>query len=420
MNIAYFDCFSGISGDMCLGAILDAGLPLQILEKELKKIPVAGYRLRLNRVQRGDIRASKANVILKPGSKAYAVKTWKDIRRIIQDSNLPKDVKEKGLSVFRTLFVAEAKVHGRSLQTAHLHELGAVDCMIDVFGTIIGLNLLGVEKIYSSPVNLGSGFVKTEHGVLPVPAPATLEILQEVPVYSLHVQAELTTPTGAAIIKALSSGHGGMPTMNIEKIGIGAGSHNFRDLPNVLRIFIGNPFSFPPSGDKTAPGEDNVVVIETNIDDMNPQIFDHVIDMLYKAGSLDVSLTQLIMKKGRPGIKMTVLCDERRKEVLMKIILRETSSIGMRYYEASRKTMQREIRTVDTEFGKIRFKFSTLGEEIIKVSPEYEDCRKIARSLNVPLIEIMKRLHLQEIRDPKTPWPRTSLPAGLKSRRNYL
>ncbi|HZV47553.1 MAG TPA: nickel pincer cofactor biosynthesis protein LarC [Thermodesulfovibrionales bacterium] len=390
MKVAYFDCFSGISGDMCLGAIVDAGVPLKALEKELKKIPITGYRLSMKKVERGHLKACKVSVVIKPGLEVQAGKTWKDVRKIIQDSSLPQDMKQKGLSVFKTIFEAEAKVHGGNFQTVHLHELGAVDCMIDVFGTIIGLNLLGVKRMLSSPVNLGSGFVKTETGVLPVPAPATAEILKNVPVYSHYVHTELTTPTGAAIIKELSSGHGDMPLMDIEKIGVGAGDNDFRHWPNVLRIFIGTSQSPTPVRDKTTIPEGKVIVIETNIDDMIPQVFEHVIDLLYKAGSLDVYLTQVIMKKGRPGVKLTALCYEERKEALMKIILRETSSIGLRYYETRRRVMQREIKTVDTKFGKIRVKVSKLGNEIIKAAPEYEDCRKIARQFNIPLIEVMK------------------------------
>jgi len=388
MKIAFFDCFSGISGDMCLGAIVDAGIPLKELEKELQKISVTGYRLSMKKVDRGHLKACKVAVEVKAGLEVQDRRTWKDVRKIIQASALPQDIKQKGLSVFKTIFEAEAKVHGGTFQTVHLHELGAIDCMIDVFGTIIGLNLLGVKRILSSPVNLGSGFVKTKTGMLPVPAPATAEILKNVPVYSHYVHTELTTPTGAALIKGLSSGQGDMPVMDVEKIGIGAGNRDIVHWPNVLRIFIGTS----DSPDKTATPDEKVIVIETNIDDMNPQVFEHVIAMLYKAGALDVYLTQVIMKKGRPGVKLTALCDESRKEALMKIILRETSSIGLRYYETRRSVMQREIKTVNTQFGSVRVKVARLGGKIIKAAPEYEDCRKIARQNNIPLIEVMKNI----------------------------
>jgi len=388
MKIAFFDCFSGISGDMCLGAIVDAGIPLKELEKELQKISVTGYRLSMKKVDRGHLKACKVAVEVKAGLEVQDRRTWMDVRKIIQASALPQDIKQKGLSVFKTIFEAEAKVHGGTFQTVHLHELGAIDCMIDVFGTIIGLNLLGVKRILSSPVNLGSGFVKTKTGMLPVPAPATAEILKNVPVYSHYVHTELTTPTGAALIKGLSSGQGDMPVMDVEKIGIGAGNRDIVHWPNVLRIFIGTS----DSPDKTATPDEKVIVIETNIDDMNPQVFEHVIAMLYKAGALDVYLTQVIMKKGRPGVKLTALCDESRKEALMKIILRETSSIGLRYYETRRSVMQREIKTVNTKFGTVRVKVARLGGKIIKAAPEYEDCRKIARQNNIPLIEVMKNI----------------------------
>jgi len=388
VKIAFFDCFSGISGDMCLGAIVDAGIPLKELEKELQKISVTGYRLSMKKVDRGHLKACKVAVEVKAGLEVQDRRTWMDVRKIIQASALPQDIKQKGLSVFKTIFEAEAKVHGGTFQTVHLHELGAIDCMIDVFGTIIGLNLLGVKRILSSPVNLGSGFVKTKTGMLPVPAPATAEILKNVPVYSHYVHTELTTPTGAALIKGLSSGQGDMPVMDVEKIGIGAGNRDIVHWPNVLRIFIGTS----DSPDKTATPDEKVIVIETNIDDMNPQVFEHVIAMLYKAGALDVYLTQVIMKKGRPGVKLTALCDESRKEALMKIILRETSSIGLRYYETRRSVMQREIKTVNTKFGTVRVKVARLGGKIIKAAPEYEDCRKIARQNNIPLIEVMKNI----------------------------
>lgn len=390
MKIAYVDCFSGISGDMFLGALVDAGLPLRVLEKELKKIPLAGYQLISRKVNRCNLRGTKVDVKMRSGGNVETAKRWKDIKQLVQDSSLAPDLKNKGLSVFRTLFLAEAKVHGKSFPTVHLHEVGAVDSMVDIFGTIIGLHVLGVEKLFFSPINIGSGMVRTQHGTLPVPAPATAEILRHVPVYSSNVQAELTTPTGAAILKELSCGHGDLPLMHIEQIGMGAGTNDFPDWPNILRIFIGTAASSKPP--ILTGSSETVYVIETNIDDMNPQIFEHVINMLYQAGALDISLTQVIMKKGRPGVKMTVLCNKHKKDAIITIILRETSSIGLRYHETQRTVMQREMKTIETEFGNIRFKVSRLGEEIVKVAPEYEDCRKIARRMNIPLIEIMKKL----------------------------
>ena len=402
MKIAYFDCFSGISGDMCLGALVDAGVPLKILAKELKKIRVGGYELVSKKVVRSDFRATKVDVLLKSrGIPKQKATVWKDIEKIIQHAELSQDIKRKGLRIFKRLFGAEAKVHGKSLHTVHLHELGAVDCIVDILGTVIGLDLLGIERVYASAVNLGCGFVNTEHGRLPVPAPATAEILKNIPVYSQSVASELTTPTGAAIIRELASGSGDMPCMDIDKTGIGAGTKDFHHWPNVLRIFVGTTSNSSPSkrcagvngqAEKKGLPDETVTVIETNIDDMNPQIFEYVMEQLFGAGALDVFLTQIIMKKGRPGVKLTVLCDEKQRDKLSGIILRETSTIGLRFYETKRKVMQREIKTVQSKFGKVRVKTSRSGDAILKTVPEYDDCKKIARKLNIPLIDIIKKI----------------------------
>jgi pyridinium-3,5-bisthiocarboxylic acid mononucleotide nickel chelatase len=403
VRIAYFDCFSGVSGDMCLGALVDAGAPLKILAKELKKLSVSGYELSSKKVVRSRFRATKVDVLQKSkrGTPEQRATVWKDIENIIRQSELTQEIMRKGLRIFKRLFEAEAKVHGKSFQTVHLHELGAVDCIVDIFGTLIALDLLGIERVIASPVNLGSGFVNTEHGMLPVPVPATAEILKGVPVYSQSLPFELATPTGAAIIRELASGFGDMPRMDIERIGTGAGTRDFNHWPNVLRIFIGmtsaptlskGPVGVNSQTDKKGLPDETVTVIETNIDDMNPQIFEYVMERLFRAGALDVFLTQIIMKKGRPGVKMTVLCDEKLRENLISIILKETSTIGLRFYETKRNVMQREIRTVQSKFGKVRVKISRSGNSICKTVPEYEDCRKIAKKLNLPLIEILKKV----------------------------
>jgi hypothetical protein len=410
LKIAYLDCSSGISGDMYLGATVDAGVPIKRLGKELSKIPVEGYTLSAKKVKRAGIVSTKVNVEISQKSEVRSQKSenkrWEDIKRIIQKSSLTQDIKKKGLKTFKLLFNAEARVHGEAFDKVHLHELGAIDCIVDVFGTIIGLDLLGIEKVYSSPINLGSGSVKTEHGILPVPAPATAEILKGLPVYSTDIPFELTTPTGAAILKGLSSGFGSVPPVNIEKIGIGAGSKDFKDRPNILRLFIGTPLESPhtPLWKRGAEGDfkgglgefsdEKVIVIETNVDDMDPRIYEYVMEKLFKAGALDVYVTNILMKKGRPGIKLSVLCNDKDKENLMKIMLKETTTIGLRFYEAERRVLQREIKTIDTKFGKVRVKFSRLGDEILKACPEYEDCKRIAKKLNIPLIEVMRRIRI--------------------------
>jgi uncharacterized protein (TIGR00299 family) protein len=454
LKIAYLDCFSGISGDMCLGALVGAGVSPKKLLRELKKLPVKGYQIRISKVKRAGISATKADVIIEAKSNPTPLipplargdkeafkgrskegliikklrtegeekkaKRWEDIENIIHKSSLSKGIKEKGLRVFRRLFEAEAKIHGEGFREVHLHELGAVDCLIDIFGTIIGFNILGVEKIYSSPVNLGSGFTRTEHGILPVPAPASAETLKGVPVYSTDSNFELTTPTGAALVRELSSEFGDLPLMDIETIGLGAGNRNFKNRPNVLRLFVGKmyedegypspisplakSYSLSPLWQRGVrgnlkegpinPSDEIATVIEANIDDMNPQIYEYVTELLFKKGALDVFLTQLIMKKGRPGTKLTVLCKETEREEIIKIILTETTTIGLRFYNVQRRVPQREIRPIDTEFGKVRVKFSRLGKEILKATPEYEDCKRLARKLNMPLIDIMRRIKI--------------------------
>lgn len=396
MKIAYFDCFSGISGDMCLGALINAGVPLQKLERELKKIPVTGYRLALRKVQRASLSAIKIDVIEQQqqqhGRPQTPIRTLGDLIKIIQKSSLPPEIKQKGLEIFTKLFQVEAKVHGIPVQKVHLHELSAVDSIVDIFGTLIGLDILSIDKVFSSPINLGSGFVETQHGTLPVPAPAVAEILRDVPVYSKGMKYELTTPTGAILIKELVSKYGDMPLMETTASGIGAGSRNESRWPNVLRVFIGNLLAIEASVDKAGGSYEAVTVIETNIDDMNPQLFEYVMEKLFRAGALDVFLTQILMKKGRPGIKLSVLCKKEQRNPLITIIMKETSTIGVRFHEVKRIALERTIKKMDTEFGRMRIKFSRLGDEIMKITPEYEDCKKIARKRGIPLIQIMKKV----------------------------
>jgi len=390
--IAYFDCFSGISGDMTLGALVDAGVPLSGLRNELARLPVKGYELTSKEVKRAGMRATKVDVEIQGArGKGQGARKWKDIDKIIKTSTLSKDIKLKGLHIFRRLFEAEARVHGGKFDEVHLHELGAIDCIVDIFGSLIGLDILGIDTIYSSALNLGSGSIKSEHGLLPVPAPASVELLKDIPVYSSGVQFELTTPTGAVLMSSLASGFGPVPDMKILKAGVGAGDKDFREQPNILRIFIGEKTENKQgSGDRRQGTEEAITVIETNIDDMNPQVYEYVMEKMLKAGALDVFLTQIIMKKGRPGIKLSVLCNEDRKDAMSEIILKETTSIGLRFYRADRKTLQRDIVSLDTQYGRVRVKKSLLGKEIQKASPEYEDCRKIAKKFNIPLLEVLK------------------------------
>lgn len=375
---------------MCLGALVDAGVPLKEIERGLRTLPIKGYKLEARKVTRASIAATKVDVIVQKSKVKSLNETrrWKDIEKIIKASSLSAGIKQKGLRIFRGLFEAEGKVHGKAFNRTHLHELGAVDCMVDVFGTLIGLDFLGVDKVYSSAVNLGSGFVMAEHGRLPVPAPATAELLKGIPVYTSGISFELTTPTGAAIVREVTDCCVNMPLMKTERIGYGAGQKDIEGFPNVLRIFLGEEIYREKSAHLP-----KVTVIETNIDDMNPQLYECVMEKLFGAGALDVSLTQVIMKKGRPGILLTVLCREEKRADIMDIVLRETTTIGLRFYEASRLVLDREGKERKTEFGKVRVKVARMHDGTVKVCPEYEDCKRISQKYKIPLVEVMRRLN---------------------------
>ncbi len=383
MKIAYFDCSAGISGDMCLGALMDAGVPLKKIEQGLKALPAKGYSLKARRVKRASVAATKVDVVLEGGGKR--ARAWHDIERIVRRSSLSAQIKQMGLNIFRRLFEAEGKVHGEAFQKTHLHELAAVDCIVDVFGTMLGLMHLGVDRVLSSPVNLGSGFVMTAHGRLPVPAPATAELVKGIPVYSSAVPFELTTPTGAAILREVTDGFAHMPPTKIERIGYGAGQKDLSEMPNTLRLFLGDDSSLKRSEDVQ-----RVTVVETNIDDMNPQLYEYVMDRLFGSGALDVFLTQVIMKKGRPGTILTVLCNEEKRPDMTDILFRETTTIGVRFYEASRITLDRETRKIETEFGRVRMKQSKMADGTLKITPEYDDCRKIAKRHGIPVSTVMQ------------------------------
>ena len=389
MKTAYFDCFAGISGDMCLGALVDAGADISEIAKYLEKIPIKNYILESRKVLRNGISATKVDVIIsKSAIKSIKPENrkWKDIEKIIKASSLSDEIKQKGSHIFKRLFEAEAKVHGKPLDKVHLHEIGGVDCIVDIFGTLIGLDMLGVKKVYASPINLGSGKVKTEHGLLPVPAPATIELLRDFPVYSSGISLELTTPTGAAIITGLGAIFSALPEMKIEKIGYGAGSSDILNMPNALRIFLGEQVE----GKKEARNNDPVTVIETNIDDMSPQLYEDVMEKLFNSGALDVFLQNIIMKKGRPAIKLTVIAEEEDTDKMADILFKETTTIGLRFYKARRKTLNREIVRIDTKYGMVRLKLSRLKDIIVNISPEYDDLKAIAKKTKLPLKKVLE------------------------------
>ncbi|TAN42652.1 MAG: nickel pincer cofactor biosynthesis protein LarC [Nitrospirae bacterium] len=386
MSSAYFDCFSGISGDMCLGALLDAGVNIADLKKELKALRLNGYSLSSAKTLRCGISCTKADVMIKKRHPAHGTK-WKDIEKTVTSSALDVRIKDKGLSVFRLLFEAEAKVHGKGFDNVHLHELGGIDCLIDIFGAIVGLEMLGVEQIFCSDINLGSGTVRTEHGILPVPAPATAELMRGYRVYSSATPFELTTPTGAALLKGLEAKNSNLPRFKLKTVGCGAGNKEFQDKPNILRLLVGET-------DDNA-GDETITVIETNIDDMNPQIYGHLYEKLFAAGALDVFMEQTIMKKGRPAVKLTTLATTGDAERLSDIIFRETTTIGIRFYNAERRTLERESKTVTTPYGKMRIKVAKLNGQVVNVAPEYDDAKETADKTGAPLKKLLDSIRAE-------------------------
>jgi len=377
MKVAYFDCFSGISGDMILGAFIDAGFDLEELKSELKKLKISGYKVESKSTMRNAISGTKVNVQV---TEQTAERHLNDIVEIIEKSDLSDSIKERGKEIFRNLAEAEAKIHHKDIREIHFHEVGALDSIVDIIGSLICLEGLSIQAVYSSEIHVGRGFLECQHGTLPTPAPATTELLKNIPIYSKGVESELTTPTGAAILKTISKGFGDIPKMKVKKIGYGAGSREL-EIPNLLRVYIGemNDCEYE---------EDNVILIETNIDDMNPEFFDYVSEMLLKKGSLDVFMTPIFMKKNRPGIMLGVLTREDKLDEILSTIFTETTTLGVRIRRLERKKLVREIVSVETRFGKIRVKMSKIGGQIKNTVPEYEDCKEIAVKLGIPLKDI--------------------------------
>jgi len=386
MKAIYLDCFSGISGNMLLGAFLDAGMPEDILRSELKKLPVHGYELCIERVVKRGISAAYVDVKLEhhhhDGENGHDHdhhhhRHLPDILEIIDESSLSQIVKENSKKIFLCLAKAEAKVHGTTIDDIHFHEVGAVDAIVDIIGTVVCLDYLGIEEVYTSKLHTGCGFVKCSHGFMPVPAPATAELLKDIPYYTGKIERELVTPTGAAVLAVLAHQHGDIPqNFTSSRIGYGAGTWDL-EIPNVLRLHLGEVSS--------ADSDDEVLVIEANIDDLNPQIYSHVIDKLLSIGALDVWLTPIIMKKSRPATLLSVLIYADNLNSVSEALFAETSTIGIRYHDVKRIIAQREIITITSPWGEVRAKISSYNGNVCSVSPEYEDCRTIAEKNNVPL-----------------------------------
>ena len=392
-NVIYLDCFSGISGNMLLGALLDAGAPEQLLRAELAKLPVAGYQLITARVDKGGISAFYLDVKADDGGHHH--RNLADIMAIIDQSALKPTVKATSRQIFTRLAEAEAKVHGVAVNEIHFHEVGAVDSIVDIIGIAWALDYLGIEKIFASRLHVGSGFVKCCHGLIPVPAPATAELLRGIPFYQGDIAKELVTPTGAVVLATLGSGYGSIPDgFTTHKIGYGAGSWDL-DIPNVLRLYLGE---MTAENDRTlVEGQEDkpYLVVDTNIDDQNPELHSYVMDKLFDAGALDVWLTPVIMKKGRPATQLSALFNEECQTKITEVILEETTSIGMRFYPVARAVAKREFIVVGLPWGEVKVKISSYRGKICNVAPEYEDCRKIAEELGLPL-KVVQHLALKE------------------------
>ena len=389
MTTAYFECSSGVSGDMILGALVDAGLSISTLSTALRCLPIKGVTLKARHVKRSTIAATKIDVIIPDASNAP--RTLHDMSHMIKSADLPPSVMTQSLHILTRMTKAEAHAHGTTPAKVIFHEIGAIDTIVDVVGGLLGCSLLGIDRVTASSINLGSGAVTTSHGTIPIPVPATAELLKGVPVYTSSIQAELTTPTGAAILTSLAADFGLMPEMNVQSIGYGAGTQQIPNQPNLLRVFVGNDRQvddIPVSMSHTL--RETAVMIESNIDDMNPQIYDMLIDRLLSGGALDVTLTPVIMKQGRPGITLGVLSPQDRIDTVIRIIFHETTTLGIRFHSVTRTILSRTPTTVDTPYGLIEVKVATLDDGTQRRSPEYRHCKRIAQQTGTPVREIME------------------------------
>jgi hypothetical protein len=385
MKIAYLDTVAGIAGDMTMAAFISAGLPFEQLREELKKLPVDGFELTATHVTRNAIQAVHVDVVIPV--EPHLHRTLAGITGLIDSSGLDPQVRETARKIFLTLARAEAKLHGTTVEQVHFHEVGALDSIVDVVGAALCFHLAGIERVYSSPVRLGaSGTVKTQHGILPVPAPAALEVLRGYPVRLTTFPDELTTPTGAAIVRTLSEGILDEELLTVEAIGYGAGTREIEGLPNFLRLMIGE---IPAETDR-----DELLIVETNIDDMNPQLYPAVIERLLTAGAHDAYLAPIIMKKGRPGVLLSAMVDRSRLESIVELLYRETTTIGLRVQPVGRKKLPRRIAEVPTSFGPVRAKaVLRSGREVW--TAEFDDCRRIADERRLPVAQVMKQLEAE-------------------------
>jgi len=377
-RLVYFDGASGASGDMILGAVVDLGLPLDRLREDLASLPLSGYRLEATRVSRSGLAATKVDVLVDEEKPVH--RHLGDIVRLLEQSDLPVEVKEEAEALFVRLAEAESAVHGISPERVHFHEVGAVDSIVDIVGGVLALRWLEADRFVSSPLNVGSGTVKMAHGTFPVPAPATARLVAGVPVYG-EGEGELLTPTGALLVTAHATDYGPLPPMQIEKVGHGAGSRDTGGRPNVLRLLVG--------AEARGEGGGRVLVLETEIDDASPQLFGPLLDQLLGAGAMDAFFTPVQMKKGRPGVLVTVLAPPERRGAVEELLFRETTTLGIRRQEWDRTVLEREVSTVETAYGPIRVKIGRRGGTVYNAWPEFDDCQRAATEKGVPVKQVL-------------------------------
>ena len=383
MNALYYDCFSGISGDMNLGVMIDLGIDRDYLIGELRKLNLEGWEMRVEKDQRHGITGTKVTIVLTREEKKH--RHLSDINNIIERSNLGPDIKTVALEIFRKVAEAESKVHDIPVEKVHFHEVGAVDSIIDITGAAICYVKMGIEEIIVSPVELGRGFVKCAHGLLPVPAPATAEILKDIPVHSGKLDFEATTPTGAAILSVLGTRFESDINMKIHRTGYGIGHRNNPELPNLLRVYM---------GESAVPQEGGHIeyLVESNIDDMNPEMYENLINRLFEAGAADVFLTNIIMKRSRPGIKISILCQPGIIENIKDILFRESTTLGLRIIPFDKHTVSRRVDTIDTPYGPVTVKYAYYNDKLISAKPEIKDCMALAEENKLPLAEVYNNI----------------------------
>jgi uncharacterized protein (TIGR00299 family) protein len=381
MKIAYFDCIAGASGDMLLGALVDAGLPVESLREQLVALHLGDeFELKAQRVSKNGFGATKVDILVHEHQHGRHLA---EIETIILKSSLPGAIQEKAIGMFRRLAEVEAGIHGKPVEEVHLHEVGGVDTIVDVVGTLVGLETLGVEQVYGSPLPLGRGFVKGAHGQIPLPAPATLALLKGIPVRGSEIEMELVTPTGALLLSTLCVAFGPIPAMTLTGLGYGAGGRNL-PIPNVVRLLLGEQ----SAGRKQGTDVESLVLLETNVDDNSAEITGYVMEKLFAAGALDVFFTPIQMKKNRPATLVSVLCRPVDVDALEMILFRETSTLGVRRQSVERRCLERESETVNTPYGPVRVKVARLPDGSTKRAPEYEDCKRAAQAHDVPLRKV--------------------------------